>query len=60
MLGKEDLIVLATLSWLMSEKIEEPILHVRGWVNGRTAITVTISYSRKIRGYCLPINLWDR
>ena len=37
-LGKEAQVVLATLSQLMTEKIEEHIFHIKGWVNGRIAI----------------------
>ena len=39
-------VVLATLSRLMAKKTEEPILHVKGWVNGQVAIEVVRSYSR--------------
>ena len=65
MLEKEALIVLTNLSQLMAAKIEEPILHVRGWVNGRIAIKVGRSYSHMIRGARLPSPLryrypdWD-
>ena len=41
MLGKGYLVILTTLSQLMAKKIEEPISHVRFWVNGRVAIVVT-------------------
>ena len=40
MLGKEDLVVLANLIPIMGEKIEGPIFHVRGWINGWISITV--------------------
>ena len=40
MLGREALVVLANLSELMAAKIDEPIFHMRGWINGRIAITV--------------------
>ena len=30
-LGREDLIVIVTLSWLMAVKMEEPILHMWGY-----------------------------
>ena len=33
MLVKDALVILSNLSQLMSEKLEEPISHVRGWVN---------------------------
>ena len=35
MLCKEGIVVLTTLSWLVAEKIKEPILYVRVWVNVR-------------------------
>ena len=35
MIGKEALVVLATLSRPMAAKTDEPILNVTGWVNGR-------------------------
>ena len=53
-MGKEDQVVLATLSRFMAAKMDEPILHVKGWVNGRIAITVTRSYSRVLRGARVP------
>ena len=39
-MGKELLVVLATLIQLMAAKIDEPILHVKGWVNGQIEIMV--------------------
>ena len=39
-LGKEALVVLTNLSQIMATKIEEPIFHVSGWINGRIAIVV--------------------
>ena len=33
MLGKEALVVLENLSWLIAIKMEEPISHLRDWVN---------------------------
>ena len=44
-LGNEALVVLANLSRIMASKIEEPILHVHGWANGRIGIVVVRSYS---------------
>ena len=41
-------------------RLQEPISHVRGWVNGRIAITVAILYYQTIRGYRLPSPLQDR
>ena len=60
MIGKDALVVLANLSQLMSEKMEEPILHVSTWVNGPISIAVARSYSCGIHGACLPSPLWDR
>ena len=40
MIGKETLVLLANLSQLMTVKMEEPILHVQGWVKGRIIIVV--------------------
>ena len=45
MVGKEAQVVLATLSQLMDDKMEEPILHVTVWVNGRVSIGFTRLYS---------------
>ena len=45
MLEKEALVVLTNLIRLMAEKLKKPLSHVRGWVNGRIAITVARSYS---------------
>ena len=42
--GKEALVVLTNLSQIMAEKLEEPISHVRGWVNSRSSITFVRSY----------------
>ena len=47
-MGKEAQVILATLSQLMDAKIEEPISHVKGWVNGQIAIMVTRSYYRML------------
>ena len=44
LLGKEAHIVLANLSQLMAEKMEEPILHMCSWFNGLIVITVARSY----------------
>ena len=60
MLGREALVLLATLSRLMVAKIYKPILHVRGWINGRIIITVEISYPHIISGDRLTIHLQDR
>ena len=59
-LGKEALVVLANLSRVMAEKMDELISHVWGWINGRLPITVERSYYRMIRGSRLPSPLRDR
>ena len=51
MIGKEDLVVLVNLSRLVAAKMDEPILHVRDWINGRIAVAVVMSYSQTILGY---------
>ena len=58
--GKEAQFVLATFSWLMAAKMEEPILRVKGWVNGRLEIAVTRSYSQMLRRAQVPIPLRTR
>ena len=60
MLREEALVILANFSLTMSGKIEEPILHVRGWINGRISIAVAWSYSCMIWDTCLPSPLWYR
>ena len=49
MMGKEELVVFSTLSRVMAVKMDEPVLHVTGWVNFRIAISVARSYSRLLR-----------
>ena len=49
MLEKEYLFILTRLSQFMVEKMYKPILHVRGWINGRIAIAFATSYSCMIR-----------
>ena len=44
----------------MEEKMEGPILHVCGWVNGCIAIAVVRSYSHMIRRAHLLSTLRDR
>ena len=60
MLGREALVVLTQLSQTMAVEMDEPILHVRGWINGRIATAVARSYSRMICGAQLPSPLRDR
>ena len=38
--GRDTLVVFMNLSRLMSAKIDEPILHVQGWINSQIKITV--------------------
>ena len=40
MTDKEAQVLPATLSQIMAAKMDEPISHVKGWVNSRTAIAV--------------------
>ena len=44
MSGKEAQVVLDNLSQLMAGKMEEPIYHVKGWVNVRISIAVARLY----------------
>ena len=60
MIGKEALIILATLIQLMEEIFKEPISHVHGCVNGRIATTVVRFYYCMIHRGCLTSNLQDR
>ena len=59
MLGKKALVILANLSQIMAAKMDEPILHVRGWINGRIAIAFARLYSQMIHEDRLPSHLWD-
>ena len=47
-LGKEALVELDTLSRLMTEKMEEPISQIKGWVNGSIVINVVRLHSRML------------
>ena len=53
-LGREALVMLYQLSRVMAEKGEEPLLQIRGWVNGKIAIAVLRSYSQMICRAWLP------
>ena len=44
----------------MATKMEENILHVKGWVNGRITITVTRLYYRMIHRARVPSPLPTR
>ena len=59
-LERRPLFLLANLSRLMEEKMEEPISHVQGWVDGWITIKVARYYCRMIHRAHLPITLWDR
>ena len=60
MMVKWSQVILATLSRLIAAKMEEPILHVEGWINGRIAIAVARSYSRMLCGDWVPNPLQTR
>ena len=55
MLGREALVVLANLSQLIADRMDEPILHVQVWINSQFTIMVVILYSCIIRGARLII-----
>ena len=44
----------------MEDKIEEPLLQVQWWVNGRITIADTRSYSQMIPGARLPSLLQEQ
>ena len=50
MIGKEGMVVIVKLSQIMAAKMDEPILHVWGWINGGISISFVISYSHMICG----------
>ena len=60
MFGKYALFILVTLSQIVSDKPEELISHICGWVNGSTAIAVARLYFHMICDDCLPGPLRDR
>ena len=53
-MDKEAQAILATLSRPMAAKMDKPIFHVKGWVNGQIEITVARSYSWVIHGSRSP------
>ena len=53
-LGKKAQVVLATLSQLMAAKMEEPILHVNGWVSSQIVIAVAKLYYQMLRRARVP------
>ena len=60
MLGREALVVLSQLSRFTTDKREETLSQVWGWVNGRISIAVVGSYSRMMRGARLSSPLRER
>ena len=60
LLGREALVVISQLIRVMSEKREEPLSQVQGWLNVRISIAVERSYSRMVRGAQLPSPLRER
>ena len=60
MMGKEAQVVLTTLSRLMAAKMDEPISHVKIWVNVRITIAVASSYSWVLHGAQVPSPLRTR
>ena len=58
MLGGEALALLADLSRIVAAKMDEPILHMWGWINSQIEIVVAISYSCMIHGDQPPSTLW--
>ena len=60
MLGNEVMFVLKNLSGIMAAKMDEPISHVRGWINIQIAILVTSSYSQIIHVDLLLTHLRER
>ena len=50
MMGKDLLVVLATLIQIMATKIDEHIPHVTVWFNGWIVIEFARLYSRLLRG----------
>ena len=54
MLRREALAIIQDFSWLMVAKMDEPILHLRGWITDWIKITIVRSYSCMIRRTRLP------
>ena len=61
MMGKEALVLLTNLSQIMAAKMDEPISHITGWVNGWIAIVVARSYYRVLRRALSPspLRTWE-
>ena len=60
MVGKEALVIINGLSRIVAEKMDDPISHICGWINGRIAISVARFYSQMIHGARLSSRLPDR
>ena len=60
MLLKEASVVLENLIQIMAEKMEEPISHAHGWINGWITIRILILYSCMILGARITITSQDR
>ena len=54
MLGREAMVALKNLSLLMTAKMDEPILYVRGWIISQIAIGVARLYSRMTHRARIP------
>ena len=54
MIGNELQVILANLSRIVAAKMDEPILHVKFWVNCQISIAVARLYSRVLRRYQVP------
>ena len=59
-LDRKALVVLANLSQLVAAKMDKPISHVQGWMNGWIAIAVARSYFWIIHRDRLPSLLWEQ
>ena len=59
-LGRQALVVLEQLSLTMAERRNEPLSHLRAWINGQIEIAVAKYYSHMIRGAQLTSHLQDR
>ena len=53
MMVNEYQVIFTTLSRLVAIKMDEPIFHIKGWLNVRTVIAVARSYSYVLCGACV-------
>ena len=60
MMGKEAQFVLTTLSRIMAAKMNEPILHVKSWVNSRIETMFIRWYPQVLYGDQVPSTLLTR